>query len=220
MNIQPMVMTYTSALFNYRNTVNQRYPNANNTKTTCRKIQNLAGHGGKGRGGIRGCGRGKRGGRGRGSRNPNARRNDEWQVKGINRKMIKAHPLHCFEQYQRFNIPEDICNQLNHMRREYQAKKCQHTNNYNGNTGYNGSNNGSGNQFGSYQDQISQDKSVPYGGSMIYPMPPQTGNHMIPPPPPPPPPQYIPVNKVNKFQQQQQHDYNANQIIAVVVGID
>ena len=52
------------------------------------------------------------------------------------------------------------------MRREYQANKHQHTNNCNGKTGYNGSNNESGNQFGSYQTQIYQDQSVPYEESV------------------------------------------------------
>ena len=102
------------------------------------------------------------------------------------------------------------------MQREYQANKCQRKNKYNGNTGYNVSNNVSGNQFGSYQDQISQDKSVPYGVSVIYPMPPQMVTHMI--PPPPPRPQYRSVNQVNQFQKQQQHDYNATQISAVNSG--
>ena len=47
-------------------------------------------------------------------------------------------------------------------------------------------------------------------------MPPQIGTHMI--PPPPPPPQYISVNQVNKFQQQQQHGDKATKISAITAG--
>ena len=102
------------------------------------------------------------------------------------------------------------------MQIKYQANKRQRTNNYNEKTGYNGSNNGSGNQFGSYQAKIYQAQSAPYGGSAIYPMPSHMGTHMI--PPPQPPPQYISVKQVNKFQQQQQHDDNATEISAVNTG--
>ena len=102
------------------------------------------------------------------------------------------------------------------MQREYQANKRQHMNIYNGNTGYNGRNNGSGNQFGIYQAQISQSQSVPHGGSVIYPMTPNMVTHMI--PPLPPPPQYISVNQVNQLQQQKQHDDKATQISAVTDG--
>ena len=50
MNAQHMVMTYTYALSNYRNIVNQRHPSANNTNNTRSRIQTLADCGGKGRG--------------------------------------------------------------------------------------------------------------------------------------------------------------------------
>ena len=50
MNAQHMVMTYTHALSNYRNIVNQRHPIANNTNNTRSRIQNLADCGGKVRG--------------------------------------------------------------------------------------------------------------------------------------------------------------------------
>ena len=100
MNIQPVVMTYTSTLSNDRNTVNQRHPNTNNPNNTRRGIHTLADFGGKGRGRGRGSGRGGRGGRGRGYRNPNALCNDEWKVTGIDGRMIKVHPLYSFEQYQ------------------------------------------------------------------------------------------------------------------------
>ena len=81
--------------------------------------------------------------------------------------MIKVHSSYRFEQYQWFNIPKDVRNQLTHMKIDYQANKHQRTNNYNRNTGYKGSNIGSGNQFVSYQAQTSQAHSVPYGGSVI-----------------------------------------------------
>ena len=127
--------------------------------------------------------------------------------------MIKVHPLHIFKQDQWFNIPEDVHNLLTQMRRDYQYNKSQRTNNYNGKSDYNQRYNGIGNQFGSYQAEISQAKSVPYGGSVIYPIPSHMGTHMI--PPPQPPPQYISVKQVNKFQQQQQHDDKATEISAV-----
>ena len=98
MNAQPMVITYISALSNYLNTVNQRHPNANNPNKTSRIIQTLAGCGAKGRGGGRGSRRGRRGGRGSGSGNPNARRNDEWKVTGIDGRMIKVHIFYRFKQ--------------------------------------------------------------------------------------------------------------------------
>ena len=77
MNMQPMVMTYTSTLSNYLNTVNQRHPNANNPNKTRNRIQTLADCGGKGRGGERGSGSGGQGGRGRRYGKPNACRNYE-----------------------------------------------------------------------------------------------------------------------------------------------
>ena len=91
MNMQPMIMAYTSTLSNYHNTFNQRHPNVNNPNKTCRRIQTLAGCVGKGRSGRRGSGRGGRGGRGHGYWNPNACRNDELKVTNINKKMIKVH---------------------------------------------------------------------------------------------------------------------------------
>ena len=57
MNMQPMVMKFTSTLSNYLNTVNQRHPNENNLNNNQRRIQTLAGRGGKGSGGVRGTGR-------------------------------------------------------------------------------------------------------------------------------------------------------------------
>ena len=79
---------------------------------------------------------------------------------------------------------------------KYKSNKRQRTHNYNRNTGYNGINNGIGNQFGSYQAQMSQAQSVLYGGIIIYPIPHQMGTHMI--PPPQHPPQYISFNQVNQ----------------------
>ena len=110
MNMQPMVMTYTYSLSNYHNTVNQRHPNANNPDKNRRRIQTLAGRGGKGRGGVIGSGRVGREGRGRGYGNFNARCNDEWQFTVINGKMIKVHPSYRFEQDQWLNLPEDVLN--------------------------------------------------------------------------------------------------------------
>ena len=119
--MQPRVMTYKSTLSSYRNIVNQIHPNANNLNKTRRRIQTRAGPGGKGRVGERDSERGGRGGRGSGSENTNVCRNDEWQVTGIDGKMIKVHLSYSFGQDQWFNIPEDIRNRLTHGRREYQA---------------------------------------------------------------------------------------------------
>ena len=96
--MQPMVMTYTSTLSKYRNTVNQRHPNDNNINKNRRRIQTLAGCGGRGTGGKRGSGRGGRGGRESVYRNPNSLCNNELQGTGINGNIIKVHPSYCFEQ--------------------------------------------------------------------------------------------------------------------------
>ena len=76
MNMQLMFLMYTSALSNYRNTVNQRHPDANNTNKIIRRIHTLDGCGGKGRGVGRGNEHGGQEGIGRGSGNPNTCCND------------------------------------------------------------------------------------------------------------------------------------------------
>ena len=96
-NMQPMVIMYTSTLSYYRNTVNQRHPNDNNSNKTRRRIQTLVGCRGKRRGGRIGSVRSGKGGVGRGSRNPSARHNYEWQGTDIDGKIIKVHPLYQFE---------------------------------------------------------------------------------------------------------------------------
>ena len=85
-----MVNSWSIALFNYHNIVNQGHPNANNPNKTRRRIQTLAGRGGKGRGWGRGGGRSGQEGRGRGSVNPNSCSNDKWQATGIDGNMIKV----------------------------------------------------------------------------------------------------------------------------------
>ena len=68
MSVTPMNMTYSSVIKNYRNTINQRFPNEYASKTNNRRIQTTAscgggrggagrvhqGHGGRGRGGEKG----------------------------------------------------------------------------------------------------------------------------------------------------------------------
>ena len=80
MTIIPMVITYTSALANYRNVVHQRFPQGSTIKKTNRRVQssntsrsgrgNCSGRGGRG-------GRGGHGGRGRGGNHNYGRRNDD-----------------------------------------------------------------------------------------------------------------------------------------------
>ena len=60
-----MAMAYSSALENYRNTVDQRFPNEYNAKSNNRRIHTEYSFGGRvGRGGRVHQGRGGRGGRG------------------------------------------------------------------------------------------------------------------------------------------------------------
>ena len=142
-NMVPINMTYSAVLANYRNTVNQNFPKkaVNNTKT-CRRVQQTnTGH----------------------SCRVGGQRDDEWQVIGIDRTIIKVHPTYQFEHEQWLNIPETVCNHLTLMRREYQSNKRQCTS-------------------GSTYNKISQVT----GGN--YPSPSPTDIH-VPPPIPPPPPQ-------------------------------
>ena len=96
--MQSMVINYISALSNYRNTVKQRHPKANNLKNTRRIIQTQAGRGGKGRGRGRGSGHGGGVQKGRRYGNPNDCCNDEWQVTGIYGNMIELHPSYCLNK--------------------------------------------------------------------------------------------------------------------------
>ena len=71
MRATPIIMTYSSALANYRNTVNQRFPNESTVKRNNISIQTTYSRGGiTERGGSGHQGRGERGGcgvRGRGT---------------------------------------------------------------------------------------------------------------------------------------------------------
>ena len=195
MNMQPMQMTYESALSNYRNTVNQRNPTPTNPTRTRRRIQST-GRGGQGRGG-RSQGRGGRGGRnqpGRGRGPSNSRRDDEWQVTGLDGRQIKVHPAYRFEHDQWFNIPEDVRNQLSQMRRDYQSNQRRRLNGYNGNATQ---------QPIQQQNRISQMYSAPPNTQMVpyQPLPPQMGTQMSIPPPPP-----APIRTINQVGQYQQPD--------------
>ena len=124
MSMVPMNMTYAGALTNYRNVVNQRFPQGSIAKKTNRRVQatGTRGRGGRGRGrGSQGRtgGCGGRGGRG-GTR---GRRNDDWDVIGIDGRTIHVHPAYQFENEQWFNIPEDTRRQLVQMRSEYRNRK-------------------------------------------------------------------------------------------------
>ena len=102
MNMQPMVMTYSSALANYRNTVSQRHPTSTNTNPghTCQCIESAGRCGGKGKGGRSQVGQDIRNGKSgrRGRNNPKGgRHNNEWQVTGLDGKTIRIHPAYRFE---------------------------------------------------------------------------------------------------------------------------
>ena len=65
MSATPMTMTYSSALANYKNTVNKRFPNESTVKSNNRRIQTTYSSGARGgRGGYGHQGHGGRGGRG------------------------------------------------------------------------------------------------------------------------------------------------------------
>ena len=121
MNMTPMTMTFTSAMSNYHNTVNQRHPdNANTNNRRNRHIQKYTtGCGGRGGRGGRGQGRGS-GGRGNNNKRTHT---DEWEVTGLNGQQIKVHPSYRLSEEVWFNLPENTRNQLVQMRQEYRANK-------------------------------------------------------------------------------------------------
>ena len=101
-----MIMTYSSALANYRNTVNQRFSNESTVKSNHRRIQtkySLSDRGVRGVRGHQGCGRRNgRGGRGR----VIVRIIFYWDVTGLNEHTIRLHPYYRFDNDQWFYIPE------------------------------------------------------------------------------------------------------------------
>ena len=90
MHMVPMAMNYAPALVNDRNTLNQNITDTsiNNTRTL-RRVQ----HTNTGRIGRIISGRGGRGWGGKGS----GRRNNEWQVIGIDSTTIQVYPANLFE---------------------------------------------------------------------------------------------------------------------------
>ena len=116
MSMVPMTVTYQTVLTNYRNTVNQRFSQGSIVKrnrraevrSTTGRHDSTSGRGFDRRGG--GCGscggRGGQGGRGF------KRRDDDWEVKGINGKTIYVHPAYQFENEPWFNLPEATWKQL------------------------------------------------------------------------------------------------------------
>ena len=120
----PMIMTYAGALTNYRNVVNQRFPQGSIAKKTNRRIQSTGtrGRGGRSRGqGSQGW-TGGRGGHG-GCGNNRGRRNDDWDVTGIDCRTIHVHPAYQFDNEQWSNIPEDSRRQLVQMQSDYRNQK-------------------------------------------------------------------------------------------------
>ena len=84
MSITPMTMTNSSALSNYRNTINQRLTNESTVKRDNRRIQTASSLGGIQVRGVRGHqGRGRRGGHG-GLGRGTVGRNGDWEVTGLN----------------------------------------------------------------------------------------------------------------------------------------
>ena len=98
MSMVPMNITYAGALANYRNVVNQRFPQESIAKKTNRRIQSTGAHGRGGRGRGRGS-QGRGGGRsGCGNRNNNrGRRNDNWEVTGIDGRTFHVHRAYQFD---------------------------------------------------------------------------------------------------------------------------
>ena len=128
MSATPMTTIYSSALVNYRNTVNQIFHNESTVKINNRWIQARYSCGVRGgRGSLSHQGHGVRGGRRGWVRGP-VRRNDDWEVTGLNGRTVRVHTDYRFENNQWFNIPEENCLQLAHMRRDYHSQKRQRTN--------------------------------------------------------------------------------------------
>ena len=127
MSATPMTMAYSFALENYRNAVNQRFPNESTVKRNNIRIQTTYSHGGRGGRGGRGhqgrYGRGGHGGRGGGK----VRKKYYWEVTELNGRTIKVHPYYMFEIYQWFNIPEYTWMKLTHIGRYYQSQNRQRT---------------------------------------------------------------------------------------------
>ena len=97
MSATPMTKTYSSALANYRNTVNQRFHNEYTVKRNNRRIQTTYSCGGRGgRGGRVYQGHGERGGRG-GQGKGTVKINDDLEVTGLNERTIRVHPAYRFE---------------------------------------------------------------------------------------------------------------------------
>ena len=128
MSVIPITLTYSSALVNYSNIVNQILSNEYAVKSNNRRIKTTASRGGRVVRGSRGhqgpVGRGVRGGRGRGT----ASINNDWEVAGMNGRTIRVHPDNRFENDQWFNIPEVTRLQITQMQRCYQSRKRQRTN--------------------------------------------------------------------------------------------
>ena len=126
MTMVHIVVTYTLALANYRNVLHQRFPQGSTIKKTNHGVQSSntsrsgrSNHGGRGNQG----GKSGHGGRGRGGNNNYGRRNDDWDVIGLDGKTIHVHPAYQFDNEQWFNIPEDTRQQLVQLRREYKNQK-------------------------------------------------------------------------------------------------
>ena len=122
----PVTVTYESALVNYRNVINQRFPQGSVAKKTNKRLQPSytkgSGRGRQGRRGNYGC-NSNRGGSGGGRGRGNSRRNDNWEVIGIDGRTIRVHPAYQFDNDQWFNIPEETHQRLVQLRREYRNRK-------------------------------------------------------------------------------------------------
>ena len=142
MNKVPRTITFQNALANYRNVVNEKFPQDQSAHTKKRRIQSTrSSHGGRGSGVRSHNGRGHNSGRGSqfgrdnnnnrygsdngGGNRTSARREDEWKVVGKNGKPVAVHPAYQFNRDDWFNLPEQVRHQLTAMRKEHKAKRAR-----------------------------------------------------------------------------------------------
>ena len=106
--------------------VHQRFPQGSTIKKTNHRVKSSnTSRSGRGKCSGRG-GRGDRGGhggRGRGGNHNYGRRNNNWDITGLDGKKIHVHPAYQFNNDQWFNIPEKTRQQFVQLRREYRNRE-------------------------------------------------------------------------------------------------
>jgi hypothetical protein len=149
----PVTMTYSQALTNFRNEVNRKFNpdmgGSNRSQRSMRRIQEMRRGGGRGRGRFgRFQGRGGRGGRfGRGfSGNRRPRMQGSRTVRGNDGREIVVHPAFNFTPQEWSNLPAQEQDRIRDERQEHkrrrQAAASDRSNNYDNNDRMNNSQQG------------------------------------------------------------------------------